>query len=630
MIKITLWNKYFKKFVWILGALYILPVNKTNVAIINQFDEFNEVKIFREGDLVYQYKDHKIDNSTFTRSLENKKFTFKENKLILLTIDKSIKLIKKLNPHTDLINKIITLDIETFIKDGVHIPYVINWYDGEINKSYYLTDFKNSTIMIKEAIKNIMVKKYDNYVIYIHNLSNFDAVFLLRILAELGIIKPIIHHGDLISINFKFKNYNVTFRDSHQILLSSLRKLAKSFGVETQKGIFPYRFVNENNLDYNGPIPDFKYFDNISSIDYNCYIENYNIWSMKDESIRYCEIDCISLYQIMIKFSSLIYQLFNINIHKFPTLSSLAFAIYRTHFLEENIIPQLSGQIANDIREGYTGGAVDMYIPTNPEGTLIYCYDVNSLYPSVMLNNLMPIGKPTEFYGNIRDIDPNAFGFFFCRITTPEYLKHPIIQTHIKINNSYRTIAPLGQWEDMIFSAEMDNAIKLGYKFEILWGYKFEHKILFKDYVTKLYNLRLQYDKSNPLNLTAKLLLNSLYGRFGMIDSFSDITIFDTENLFNKWFSVNNESVNGIMKLGDKVLVQYRSEDKDQHTMLYSNLETHNISIGIAAAITAYARIFMSQFKNNPNFNLYYSDTDSAYILITFNSYVSKYWFWFS
>lgn len=39
-----------------------------------------------------------------------------------------------------------------------------------------------------------------------------------------------------------------------------------------------------------------------------------------------------------------------------------------------------------------------------------------------------------------------------------------------------------------------------------------------------------------------------------------------------------------------------------------------NTNIAIASAITAYARIFMSQFKNNPNYNLYYSDTDSIVI----------------
>jgi len=48
--------------------------------------------------------------------------------------------------------------------------------------------------------------------------------------------------------------------------------------------------------------------------------------------------------------------------------------------------------------------------------------------------------------------------------------------------------------------------------------------------------------------------------------------------------------------------------------MLYWSLETHNTSIAIASTITAYARIYISQFKNNLNFNLYYSDTNSVYV----------------
>lgn len=118
--------------------------------------------------------------------------------------------------------------------------------------------------MIIKAIKDIMIKKYDNYQVYIHNLAKFDGIFLLKILTELGEIKPIIHHKDLISIGFKSNNFNITFKDSLQMLIVSLRNLAKTFGVDTQKGIFPYNFVNENNLDYIGKVPDFKFFDNIS------------------------------------------------------------------------------------------------------------------------------------------------------------------------------------------------------------------------------------------------------------------------------------------------------------------------------------------------------------------------------
>jgi DNA polymerase type B, organellar and viral len=269
---------------------------------------------------------------------------------------------------------------------------------------------------------------------------------------------------------------------------------------------------------------------------------------------------------------------------------------------------------AKEIRHGYTGGAVDMYIPRPPKGTKIFCYDVNSLYPFVMDQFDMPVGKPTQFFGDIRKVDPNAFGFFYCKIITPNNLLHPILQTHVKVNKGTRTIAPLGTWEDMIFSEEMDNAVKYGYKFEILWGYKFNRKNIFKGYVGALYKLRTQYPKTNPLNLIAKLLLNSLYGRFGMDDSFANVTIFDTFEEFKLWFKDHNEDVIQFEELGNKVMVQHRSDLLNEYTDEHGNLETHNVSIGIAAAVTAYARIHMSQFKNNPNFILYYSDTDSIYI----------------
>jgi len=76
----------------------------------------------------------------------------------------------------------------------------------------------------------------------------------------------------------------------------------------------------------------------------------------------------------MIKFNELIFERFEINIHKYPTLSSLAFVIFKTHLLRKNEIPQLTAQVARDIRQSYTGGAVDMFIPENPEGTKVFAY----------------------------------------------------------------------------------------------------------------------------------------------------------------------------------------------------------------------------------------------------------------
>jgi hypothetical protein len=112
--------------------------------------------------------------------------------------------------------------------------------------------------------------------------------------------------------------------------------------------------------------------------------------------------------------------------------------------MEKEIIPKLSGKIAENIRLSYTGGAVDMYIPKPPKGVKVKGLDVNSLYPKQMFDRLMPIGLPSYFEGDITAIDQNAFGFFYCKIIAPDNIKHPIIQTRVKINGGIRTMAPLG------------------------------------------------------------------------------------------------------------------------------------------------------------------------------------------
>jgi hypothetical protein len=140
----------------------------------------------------------------------------------------------------------------------------------------------------------------------------------------------------------------------------------------------------------------------------------------------------------------MIFNLFSKNIHQYPTLPSLAFAIFRSNFMKENIIPQLSGQIAEDIRAGYTGGSCDVFIPQSKPGVKIKVLDVNALYPSQMKLQQMPIGQPTYFEGNIRSINSNAFGFCYCNIIAPDDIKHPIIQTHVKTPAGIRTISPIG------------------------------------------------------------------------------------------------------------------------------------------------------------------------------------------
>jgi DNA polymerase type B, organellar and viral len=592
---------------------FVIQTKEGNLINFKQFEKYNDIEIFNRGDIVVSYKDEFILENKFVRTLDNKKFYFENNKEILFLKQMKTKFISKLSAIKNFKNKFITLDIETFKKENTLIPYLIRFYDGINCYSYWLGNYSSVEEMILDCFKDLLIRKYNSSNIYIHNLAKFDIIFLLKYLVKLGSVKPIIHNQRIISIILNYgKNYEykINFKDSYLILLSSLRNLCKSFKVNSPKSIFPHLFVNENNLNYIGLVPDFKYFTNVSKEDYVEYCKQFsNNWSLKIEAEKYCALDCISLHQVIYKFGEMVFNLFGRNMHHYPTLPSLAFAIFRAKFMSEETIPQLSGKIAKDIRSSYTGGSVDMFIPENPDNTKVFCYDVNSLYPSQMQSKPMPVGLPTYFEGDIRKIDPNAFGFFYCKITAPDNLKHPILQTHVKTQNGNRTISPLGVWEDMLFSPEMDNAHKLGYQFEILWGYIFKSGNIFDDYVNTLYSLRLQYPSGEALNYIAKILLNSLYGRFGMDENFMEVNVIHKDyyaDFENKFLDHIVESKN----LGDYILVQYRNdaEKKDLDD------STHNISIGVAAAITGYSRIHMSQFKNNLAYNLYYTDTDSIYV----------------
>ena len=243
-----------------------------------------------------------------------------------------------------------------------------------------------------------------------------------------------------------------------------------------------------------------------------------------------------------------------------------------------------------------------------PFGENIFRYDVNSLYPYAMKTFPMPIGNIKFFEGNILDIETKAFGFFKCIITAPKDIKHPIIQTKFDTGNGLRTLSPVGTWTDILFSEEMFNAMKYGYKFEILSGYTFDKEYIFNDYVNELYEIKKASNKNEPMYLISKLLLNSLYGRFGMDYKLNKHNFIDNNELYNY---IDNYTIENIIPLNNNLsLISYFDNNKYKNILL-SKDSKNNISISIASAISAYARIHMSQFKNNPNYELYYSDTDS-------------------
>jgi hypothetical protein len=80
-LPITMDPLKYGKLILNIEKLFIVQVNKTNVAIINQHKELNSIKLFKEGDLIFNYKDIKINDNSFVRHIENNKFIFINNTL---------------------------------------------------------------------------------------------------------------------------------------------------------------------------------------------------------------------------------------------------------------------------------------------------------------------------------------------------------------------------------------------------------------------------------------------------------------------------------------------------------------------------------------------------------------------
>ncbi len=244
----------------------------------------------------------------------------------------------------------------------------------------------------------------------------------------------------------------------------------------------------------------------------------------------------------------------------------------------------------------------------------------------------MPIGEPILSLENNLD---NMFGFVFGEITCPDEntLQIPFIQFRESFSQS--VYCPRGTFSRLIFSEEIKYALKYGYKIDIKYCYQFNRgKDLFKDYVNELYDLK-SSTKDPVQRATAKLFLNSLYGRFGMKEIENILKIVSKEKAM-ELDKIHNVSV--ISDLTDnKYLVRYSGNISNSITKYYktntlnSNNKKINIydrdelsklglnkkitvpsAVHIAAAISSYARILINDYKNIPGNPCIMSDTDSA------------------
>ena len=226
----------------------------------------------------------------------------------------------------------------------------------------------------------------------------------------------------------------------------------------------------------------------------------------------YLTQDVILLARIMQLTQDFFWENFMIDIVTKLTIAALAFAIFRMDYYDDEkhrmYIPNQNAD--KFIRRGYFGGHSDVY---KPVGENVYVYDVNSLYPSVMVGNKFPGGKPV-WHSDLskRKLD-ELFGFIEALVISPSTHKPFLPTRHPEEKSLY---FPEGTIFGVHYTEELKYAETLGYKVIPCCGYLFEPMDSpFDSYVTDIY-ARSQKPK-HPVRQYMPICLRSLHMRKRML-----------------------------------------------------------------------------------------------------------------
>ena len=345
----------------------------------------------------------------------------------------------------------------------------------------------------------------DRMTIYFHNLS-FDGEFLLWYLLEHGY-----RSTDLDEIEPKtFANittdmgqhymikvglpsgFVVDFKCSFRLMPISIEKIGKMVGVEKLKGTHNYT-----------------------------ELKNYtDIWDVSQEELAYLENDVEILRLLIIRLKAM-------GIKQMTMSSSSYDGWKKTQWLFSKSLTKSNDAYVNQaIDRSYKGG-ITMLNPEYDSVELndVISYDVNSLYPSQMLNNTMPVGDPIVF-DTFEEATKDSSHKKFIMVVYVVDMKvlngyHPFIGLSSGfLFSSYkyeRTIQDktLYLWKDEydLFMDYYDG------DYEVIRVLAFKERAdVFTNYLDKWKTIK-ETTQDAVEKQIAKLMMNSLYGKFGQKDS---------------------------------------------------------------------------------------------------------------
>ena len=441
----------------------------------------------------------------------------------------------------------------------------------------------NAVVLTSENIQEFFkfIRK-ESSELFFHNLK-FDGMFILNELFKQGykhVDEPkeekefgtlIADTGVWYSITIIHRKFNkryvkTTIFDSLKKLPFSAKQIAKGFKLEIAKG----------------------------SIDYTKY--RGHDYKMTDEERFYVENDTSIIAQALnIQFSQGLTRM---------TIGADALGNFKDVLGKKAfkyMFPVLPHSVDADLRHAYKGGFVYLNPKfKNIDLSNVISYDVNSLYPSVMYDRPLPYGEPVYFKGQYKH--DKRHPLYICVIEANFKLKTGFIPT-IQLKNTFRfnptqyletsngdpvqmTMTSVDFEQFMKHYDVIDIDFICGWKFKQVTG-------LFKEYIDYWGNIK--KNETGAKRQLAKLMLNSLYGKFGTNDrKCQSIPYF--------------ERATGVVKFerGEETI------EKPVYTAL-------------ASFVTAWARyITISSAQSVGIDNFVYADTDSMKIVNLRQQHVNK------
>lgn len=245
-------------------------------------------------------------------------------------------------------------------------------------------------------------------------------------------------------------------------------------------------------------------------------------------------------------------------------------------------------------------------------------YDVNSMYPSVMVDHAYPIGEP--YYGETPPSDEyniKMVKIFIKKAEIKDYKYPPLMRPWKSISIKYppktRFVYKTENAIAYYFQDELDSLQRfydIEYTVEkTIW---FKSTYYFKDYIVKHYEMRKKYKElKDPRQQMFKLLLNNAYGKFG--EKPDKTTVVYSDKQVEKGDLIlqikNNNLIVDTVRNDNSCL-----EHLNSYICYYEIPKAKSVNVAIAASVTKNARmkLYDAIFNNLDNF--LYCDTDSLFI----------------